>query len=203
MVSVACAGDMERTAASAGLEEIGFSGLEQIAIPAPELAAVEGVSSEQTLSALAAMLKGADVVQMPPPGVENFANMLDVTVKIADCSDSAGEARLNASEVAKTLKYWNTQNSLHATTLAALAAGDIHITYKLNDIGVRDYLVSLVRKADKAAAQALLQDENFGANYTLIQTYDTQAEIIGRETIIIKPWDAAKALVITLGYAAS
>jgi hypothetical protein len=207
MVSVACAGEIEQAAVSAGFEGMSLSGLERIETPAPnpKAAGSELPVPEQRLSTLATLLKGAGAIQMPPAGIRNGATDLEVKVEIADCGGN-GSTHLIESKVAETLDYWNATVSGNAATLTALQADGIHVTYEAgqNSVGVRDYLIkSLVRKEDRAAVQALLKTENFGADYALIATYNIESEIIGHEIVIIKPWDGSKALIIELNYVAA
>ena len=205
MVSVACAGDMERTAVSGGLEGINLSGVERIAVPAPTLES-KLPGADQQLSALADMFKGPGVIQMPSAGVQNGANSLKVNVGMVDCIGDTGSTSLTESKIAETIKYWNETVSGNASTLTALQVDGVHVTYEAgqNNPGVREYLIkSLVRKEDRAAVRTLLNIESFGADYTLIKTYNIDSEIIGREIVIIKPWDASKALIIELDYVAA
>lgn len=185
--------------------------MEETAIAIPEPAKTPDIgpsnkgNTEPQIAELSAILKGKEVIQMPPVGIQHFANELNVNVELASCTGEAGFRQLTETKIKEVLDFWKEIGYRNATNMFGLQQDGVQVLYLAEVNGennnITDYLInSIVRKQDRARVKALLNSPDLAADFVRIQTYDVSSEIIGREIILIKPWNARKALVIELDY---
>jgi hypothetical protein len=142
---------------------------------------------------LAALLGAKGTVVMPPLGVANAANELDVTVTV----HSADEVKAIASQLIAEVSEDYVGDPATGTLLDAYDE-DVHVSQvsAWNDEAIQRDLLAMISERHRGEVSSLV--DGYMLHFTI---YQTASEITAEEIFVYRPTGTDRALIVRVSYA--
>lgn len=160
--------------------------------PRPATGKADAAGEAASFDRLVALLKAKATVTMPPLGVDNAANELDITVTV----HAAGEVKKVAGDLINEISATYVIDPATETLLDHYD-DDVHVLLVSgwNDEAIQRDLLSMIAAGKRSEVGALLD------GYMLhFRIYQTASEITAEEIFVYRPTDGDKALILRLSY---
>lgn len=153
----------------------------------------DAVGEAADFERLAALLGAKGTVVMPPIGVANAANVLDVTVTV----HAADEVKAIASQLIAEVSVDYVGDPATGTLLDAYDE-DVHVSQASgwNDEAIRADLLAMIGERHRGEVSSLV--DGFMLHVTI---YQTASEITAEEIFVYRPTGQDRALIVRVSYA--